>query len=69
MTDIVPSPCVSICALDADDICVGCFRSGSEISHWGKLDSDTQRQVLACCQQRMQGHPVACLIATRGTAS
>ncbi|MEX1032521.1 MAG: DUF1289 domain-containing protein, partial [Cellvibrionaceae bacterium] len=36
MADIpVKSPCISICLLDEEDICVGCYRSGSEISRWG----------------------------------
>lgn len=64
MNDTVPSPCVSICALDANDICVGCFRSGAEISHWGKLDNPARRAVLARCQERMQGQPAPCLINT-----
>ncbi len=42
MSQSVPSPCVSICALDDRDICIGCFRTGSEISFWGSLASDLQ---------------------------
>lgn len=40
------SPCVSICALDEDDVCVGCFRTGNEISHWGNYTNDQRREVL-----------------------
>jgi predicted Fe-S protein YdhL (DUF1289 family) len=50
--ETVPSPCVSICALDDEDICVGCFRSGREISDWGKLSDDEKRAVLARCAER-----------------
>lgn len=46
MTDNVPSPCVSICALDENDVCVGCFRSGTEISQWGRLSNEQKRDVL-----------------------
>ena len=46
LPEIVPSPCVSICALDADDVCVGCFRTGREISQWGRMDAAQQREVL-----------------------
>ena len=60
--DIVPSPCVSICALDADDICVGCFRTVREISQWGRMPSDQQREVLRRCQVRMSGDIAVCLI-------
>ena len=62
MTDTVASPCVSICALDGDDICVGCFRTGQEISRWGLLPASRQREVLARCQQRMFGHSAACVV-------
>lgn len=50
--ETVPSPCVSICALDDEDICVGCFRSGREISDWGKLTDTEKRAVLARCAER-----------------
>ncbi|MFZ5724151.1 MAG: DUF1289 domain-containing protein [Pseudomonadota bacterium] len=50
--ETVPSPCVSICALDDDDICVGCYRSGREISDWGKLGDDEKRAVLERCRER-----------------
>ncbi len=46
MSDNVPSPCVSICALDENDVCVGCFRSGTEISQWGRLSNEQKRDVL-----------------------
>ena len=55
---LVASPCVSICALDGDDVCIGCFRSGQEISHWGKLSAVQQREVLDRCQRRMRGEQV-----------
>ena len=46
MSDNVPSPCVSICALDENDVCVGCFRSGTEISQWGRLSNEQKIDVL-----------------------
>lgn len=55
MTDTekpLPSPCVSICALDEEDICVGCFRTGNEISHWGSADNDRRRTILAKARER-----------------
>jgi len=53
--ETVPSPCVSICALDDNDICVGCFRSGREIGDWGKLSDDEKRAVLRRCAERAGG--------------
>lgn len=53
-TDIVHSPCVGVCALDDDDLCIGCLRSGSEISHWGRLDNDGKRAVLQAVAERLK---------------
>lgn len=46
------SPCVYVCALDDDDICIGCQRSGEEITRWGRMDNTERRAVLVRCQQR-----------------
>lgn len=48
----VKSPCVSICFLDEDDICQGCYRSAIEIIDWSILNDDAKRDVLARCAQR-----------------
>lgn len=50
----VPSPCVSICALDDDDICIGCHRSGDEISQWGYQSNEWKRDVLKKTHERWQ---------------
>ena len=41
----VASPCVYVCALGDDDICVGCQRSGEEITRWGRMDNAERRAV------------------------
>jgi len=53
----VRSPCVSVCVLDDNDICVGCQRAGQEISNWGKMDNQQRRAVLelAVVRAREQG--------------
>lgn len=48
----VRSPCISVCALNEEDICEGCFRSGMEISRWGTMSNDERRQVLKSCTER-----------------
>lgn len=48
----VASPCVSVCALDIDDICMGCYRTGKEISYWGKMSNEEKREVLRRCVER-----------------
>lgn len=59
----IASPCASICALDNDDICIGCFRTGMEISYWGRLTPEQQRDVVIRSAQRMRGEPASCLVS------
>ena len=40
------SPCVSICTLDAQGVCRGCFRTLAEISGWLRMSADERRTVL-----------------------
>lgn len=54
MTEAVKSPCINVCALDDDDVCVGCFRSMREITDWSEYSSDKKREVIAQAQQRMK---------------
>lgn len=55
MTEAEPkSPCISICVLDEQDICQGCFRSAEEITDWFMASADEKRDVLQRCRQRME---------------
>lgn len=46
------SPCVSICALDTHDICIGCLRTGQEIANWGAMSASEKVSVLRKVAQR-----------------
>ncbi|AEF54250.1 DUF1289 domain-containing protein [Marinomonas posidonica] len=48
----VPSPCVNVCYLNDDDVCVGCYRTGHEISQWGRLDVASQQAVMEKVRER-----------------
>ncbi|OEC37427.1 hypothetical protein SAMN05216600_102418 [Pseudomonas cuatrocienegasensis] len=50
----VASPCVHVCALDEDDICIGCQRNVAEITRWGRMDNPERREVLQRCHQRAE---------------
>ncbi|MFJ4141540.1 DUF1289 domain-containing protein [Pseudomonas sp. NPDC089734] len=54
----VRSPCVSICALDEDDICTGCQRTVSEITGWSRMSNDERRAVLRLCDERARASGV-----------
>lgn len=48
----VASPCVHVCALDDEDICIGCQRSVAEITRWSLMDNAERREVLVLCHTR-----------------
>ena len=48
----VVSPCISICALDENDVCVGCHRTGMEISQWGDMSRNERQAVLDLVKER-----------------
>ena len=42
----LPSPCIRVCALDENDICVGCYRSMEEICAWSSASEAEKRGIL-----------------------
>lgn len=48
------SPCISVCLLDDNDVCVGCYRTADEITDWFMADGDGKREILARAQERMK---------------
>ena len=49
---VIVSPCVGICALNEKDICIGCYRTGLEISAWGEMDDDEKLSILELVRGR-----------------
>jgi uncharacterized protein len=47
-----PSPCINVCRLDANGLCVGCLRSGEEIGRWMAMSAAEQWQLLAQLAER-----------------
>ena len=49
----VPSPCVSVCRMDAaSGLCEGCLRTLDEIAGWGGMDDRERRAVWQLIEQR-----------------
>jgi uncharacterized protein len=48
----VKSPCISVCALDVEGMCTGCFRTGDEIRLWGAYDNEERLGVLKLTHER-----------------
>ena len=43
----IKSPCISVCALDENDVCFGCYRTANEITNWSVYSDEEKRDVLA----------------------
>jgi len=41
------SPCIRVCTLDDNNVCVGCRRTLAEIAAWARMSPDEQCRVLA----------------------
>ena len=46
------SPCISVCYLNEQEICQGCFRSASEITDWLMVGAQKNREILARAEER-----------------
>ncbi|WP_354004901.1 DUF1289 domain-containing protein [Ramlibacter albus] len=52
----VPSPCMSVCRMDAvSGFCEGCFRTLDEIAAWSRLDDADKRATWQLIAQRIAG--------------
>lgn len=48
----VRSPCTGVCALDEQDLCIACRRSGMEIAEWGVMSDEQKLEVYSLIRQR-----------------
>jgi predicted Fe-S protein YdhL (DUF1289 family) len=53
MNDVlIASPCISICVLDENDVCAGCYRSAAEITRWSQADNPERHSILTSAAER-----------------
>lgn len=50
----IPSPCIRKCCLDTNDVCLGCFRTLTEIKRWTQVDNKTRQQFINNAHDRQQ---------------
>lgn len=56
------SPCVSVCALNEEDLCMGCYRTADEITDWFMANAAQKREILArAAQRREEDNPIQLL--------
>ncbi len=48
------SPCISVCVLDDDDICLGCYRTADEITDWTMSTDAQKREILRKARERLE---------------
>ena len=48
----VESPCVSICRLDDNNVCVGCFRTATEIGQWLSYSAEQRSDIMKQLPER-----------------
>lgn len=54
---LVPSPCISVCRMDASSgLCQGCWRTLDEICQWSGASPQGKRQVWTLIEQRMAAY-------------
>ncbi len=64
MTDDIPSPCISVCRMDAlRQYCEGCLRSIDEIRVWSSSDTEQKKVIWAQIAQRAQALAAPAAIA------
>ena len=50
----VKSPCVSLCVLSEEQVCLGCGRSRDEVTAWSRASVAEQREICRLAQARME---------------
>lgn len=52
LTQPVKSPCIEVCSLNNEDVCIGCRRTANEIIEWFSAPNERKREILAAIDQR-----------------
>ena len=48
----VPSPCISVCRLDEQKVCTGCWRHVEDIREWRAATDERRREIVREAEQR-----------------
>jgi predicted Fe-S protein YdhL (DUF1289 family) len=58
LADFVPSPCISVCRMDAaSGLCEGCYRTLEEIARWGSASEEERFAIWNELLQRVAAEP------------
>ena len=53
-SQIITSPCVGICQLDKEKVCIGCYRTSEEITYWRIYTKEERAQALTKIAERAE---------------
>lgn len=56
---MIESPCISICVVDENNVCSGCYRSLNEIAQWS-ASSDAEKQVILVAAKKREKAELEC---------
>lgn len=48
------SPCVRLCTLNKEDLCLGCGRLVNEITSWSAYSEERRDEIMQACACRLQ---------------
>ena len=54
-TQPVKSPCIEVCSLNHEDVCIGCYRTANEIIEWFSAPDERKREILVSVNERCAG--------------
>lgn len=49
----VPTPCIGVCKMNKEDVCIGCGRLRAEIAAWMELSPRRKRKVNKAAAKRL----------------
>ena len=50
----IASPCMGVCTLGPNDICIGCLRTAGEIGDWLKYSDEQRQQIISKLPARLE---------------
>lgn len=51
---LTDSPCISVCKLNKDFVCIGCFRTTYEVAEWPTAFDERRIEILKNCKERKE---------------
>ena len=49
----VKSPCIEVCSLNDQDLCISCYRTANEIIEWFSASDERKREILVAVGERV----------------